>query len=783
MLQHARKRISALLVVTMVVSSFMSSYVFAADASKTKGSLNDIEESYAKNEIKSLVNKGIISGYEDGSFKPEEAMTRAQLAKVLVLALGLEQDTSSAKVFQDVSSSAWYAGYVGALVKSGITHGSSPTSFSPNGSVSREELAVLFVRALKLEDTAKKATFDINLVDINEVASWAKAHVSLAYQIGLIKGINGKDGVRFAPQAQADRQALARLVYEMKNNQAQYIEKAKLQDKDTSTTKPEPNKENDKTTPPPTSNIGSTGNGSSPGGSGGSGGGGGGGNNGGEPPVTGAYQINKAGTYTLGELNRNVEILAGNVILKDTKINGNLLLSKSVGDAPVVLDHVEVTGTITVNGGGILENEIVLKDSKINKVVVFKENGLMSLSAEGSTNVDHLILQSGVNIIEYGISEGSTGYKNIVIEREGTYMLLVDVDEMDVISKDSIILFGGESTVNLLNISKAAVNNLFGFDPNTTVEKLVVNGDYTRIVGPVSIRYAEVDAEHTNFNDNDPVTILDKSVTNVVYNTEDVLLTTIGSTHQIALAAKYKNGSTRDVTKLGVWNTADPGVATVSKGLITAKREGQTLIKGEYSGYMVIIPVKVELIDGIPQLSAIAIERDTIHLSFNQSVTDNVYDDLEIIGVVNGEQQEIKVLSRSKDALILVSPYSNDKLYGKMLHINVKAKSGSQLAAGSQSVSVLLSAIAGRVTEMDGAAVPGLEIRFRDGKYDDPKNGEIVATVTTDQNGYFFVNLPLGGLFVGEYGGEGTDYQTSYMYCYIPHDQFVDGFVAMATRR
>ncbi|WP_152396559.1 S-layer homology domain-containing protein [Paenibacillus guangzhouensis] len=782
MLQDIRKKISAILVSSMLFASFMSSFAFADSASESKNALNDIDGSYAKKEIISLVNAGIIAGYEDGTFKPGEAMTRAQLAKVLVLSLGIEQDTSSAKVFQDVPSSSWYAGYVGALVKLGITQGSSPTSFSPNASVSREELAVLFIRALKLEDTAKKATFDLNLVDINEVALWAKPHVSLAYQIGLIKGISDKDGVRFAPQAKADRQALARLVYEVKNNQAKYIEKAKLQDKDTSTTKPAPNKENDKTTPPPTSNTGSAGNGGSTGGSGGSGGGGGGGNNGGQPPVTGAYIINQAGTYTLGQLNRNVEILAGKVILKDTKINGNLLLSKSVGDAPVVLDHVEVTGTITVNGGGILENEIVLKDSKINKVVVFKENGLMSLSAEGSTNVDHLTLQSGANIIEYSISEGSTGYKNIVIERKGTYMLHVNIDEMDVKAEDSIIMFGGGSKVHLLHISKTATGNLFGFDPNTTVEKLVVNGDYTSIVGPVSIRYAEVDAEHTNFNGNDPVVILDKSVTNVVYNTEDVLLTTIGSTHQIALAAKYKNGSTRDVTKLGVWNTADPGVATVSKGLVTAKREGQTLIKGEYSGYTVTIPVKVEVIDGVPQLKSISLERDTIHLSFNQSVAANVYDDLEVIGIVNGEPQELKILSRSKDELTLVSPYSNDKLYGKMLHINVKAKSGSQLAAGSQSVSVLLSAIAGRVTEMDGAAVPGLEIRFRDGKYDDPKNGEFVATVTTDQNGYFFVNLP-SGLYVGEYGGEGTDFVTSYVECYVPDNRFEDNISAKASRR
>ncbi|KWX71921.1 S-layer homology domain-containing protein [Paenibacillus jilunlii] len=224
MLFHAvRRKASLMIVFALLVSTLMPHMVFGEAAQ-----FKDIAGSYAQKEIQSLAEAGIISGYEDNAFKPNKAMSRAELAKIIVLSLGLKVNGDQAAPFKDVDSKSWYRGYVGALVESGITEGTSATTFSPNSSVTREELVVFFIRAFGLEDTAKKLPVDSKLSDISEVSEWAKAQVSLAFKNGFINGVQGSDGtLKFKPKEHAERQALARLAYEFKTNKSVYVEKSK----------------------------------------------------------------------------------------------------------------------------------------------------------------------------------------------------------------------------------------------------------------------------------------------------------------------------------------------------------------------------------------------------------------------------------------------------------------------------------------------------------------------------------------------------------------------------
>lgn len=205
------------------------SYAMPALGSEAlKMELKDTFNSYAKKEIDSLVDSGIISGYTDGTFQPQKAITRAELAKILVLSLGLKEDPTKTESFKDINATSWYRGYVGALVASGITQGTSLTSFSPEAKVTREELIVFFIRALGLEEIASKSPIIDTFSDNNLIAAWAKTQVSLAAQIGFINGTEGQDkSIRFNPKDHAERQALARLAYEFKNHASQYVDKAK----------------------------------------------------------------------------------------------------------------------------------------------------------------------------------------------------------------------------------------------------------------------------------------------------------------------------------------------------------------------------------------------------------------------------------------------------------------------------------------------------------------------------------------------------------------------------
>lgn len=221
--QAARRKLSLMIVFALLVSTLTPHMVFGEAAQ-----FKDITGSYAQKEIHSLTEAGIISGYEDNSFKPKKAMSRAELAKIIVLSLGLEANADQAAPFKDVAANSWYRGYVGALVKAGITEGTSATTFSPNANVTREELVVFFIRAFELDETAKKLPVDSKLSDISEVSEWAKAQVSLAFKNGFINGVQGSDGtLKFKPKEHAERQALARLAYEFKTNKSVYVEKSK----------------------------------------------------------------------------------------------------------------------------------------------------------------------------------------------------------------------------------------------------------------------------------------------------------------------------------------------------------------------------------------------------------------------------------------------------------------------------------------------------------------------------------------------------------------------------
>ncbi|NOU63470.1 hypothetical protein GC096_05340 [Paenibacillus sp. LMG 31461] len=220
------KRFTSLMLVCALICSF-TGIVQAEEL--PKNALSDINQSYAKAEIEALVNSGVLAGYEDGTFQPTKSVTRAELAKILVLSLGLKINSSqeTTQSFQDVASSSWYADYVKTLVAAGITEGTSTETFSPNANVTREELIVFIVRALQLDKLAANRAVNKVFSDQENIADWAQSAVSLAAEIQLVQGIETADqGLVFSPKGLADRQAIARLAFELQAHHEVYKDKA-----------------------------------------------------------------------------------------------------------------------------------------------------------------------------------------------------------------------------------------------------------------------------------------------------------------------------------------------------------------------------------------------------------------------------------------------------------------------------------------------------------------------------------------------------------------------------
>ena len=192
--------------------------VTARDIVYPDKSFSDLpDESTHKNRaaVKALATRGIIGGYEDGSFGPDNTMTRAEFAAIVVKSLGLKPKVSSA--FTDVEASSWYAAYVGTANTYGIVNGTSPDKFEPEGTITREAAAVMVARAAKLCGMATSlgsgATRDTlaQFDDYMQVSGWAQEAMAFCF----CSGVLDQAGLEIQPSLTIKRGEIAQMLFNM----------------------------------------------------------------------------------------------------------------------------------------------------------------------------------------------------------------------------------------------------------------------------------------------------------------------------------------------------------------------------------------------------------------------------------------------------------------------------------------------------------------------------------------------------------------------------------------
>lgn len=166
---------------------------------------------WASGAIKTLAAKHIIEGISAAEFNPHGEVTRAQFAAMLARTLGLEADSPS--TFRDVDSGAWYADAVAAVSEAGIVLGRSPDTFVPDRSITREEMAVMAVRAYEyLQGSKAEAASAAPFSDYSRIHGWAQDAVSTAKQAGLLQG---RGNQQFAPQERMTRAESAQVLFNL----------------------------------------------------------------------------------------------------------------------------------------------------------------------------------------------------------------------------------------------------------------------------------------------------------------------------------------------------------------------------------------------------------------------------------------------------------------------------------------------------------------------------------------------------------------------------------------
>ena len=139
---------------------------------------SELNKNLPKNRVTSI-SMAYIFGYEDGTFRPDGSITRAEAAAMLARLAKLDTSDSSRPNFIDVRS-GWYNGVINAMVKAGYMKGYPDGTFRPNGKITRAELAQMIIAI----DKANRGSAPF--ADVKN--HWARPAIDQAYANGRIKG-------------------------------------------------------------------------------------------------------------------------------------------------------------------------------------------------------------------------------------------------------------------------------------------------------------------------------------------------------------------------------------------------------------------------------------------------------------------------------------------------------------------------------------------------------------------------------------------------------------------
>ena len=174
----------------------------------------DVTKNWAYPGIQYCVTHGIMGGMGNGTFAPTGTTTRAQIVQILYNLEGTPA-VSGTTPFTDLTAN-WYKPAILWAYQNNVVAGTSPTTFDPEGPVTREQIAVILTQymfhVLKMERTWTPADLSA-FPDGANVSSWAKEAMQDAVALGLINGTKAPDGLVYLdPQGSAARQQVATIL-------------------------------------------------------------------------------------------------------------------------------------------------------------------------------------------------------------------------------------------------------------------------------------------------------------------------------------------------------------------------------------------------------------------------------------------------------------------------------------------------------------------------------------------------------------------------------------------
>lgn len=193
----SRKILISLLLFILLISAV----IVPSNNIQAASTFTDVPSSHwAYKSINNIASKGIISGYPDGTFRPDNYLKREEAAKMIVIAAGIPYKGKVAS-FSDVSKTRWSTSVIAAAKDAGIINGYPDGTFKPDKLVSRAEVSAMVTKAFNL----KKSGSITNFRDVSS-SHWAKSSIDILTSNSVVGGYS--DGT-FRPNNSTKRSEFA----------------------------------------------------------------------------------------------------------------------------------------------------------------------------------------------------------------------------------------------------------------------------------------------------------------------------------------------------------------------------------------------------------------------------------------------------------------------------------------------------------------------------------------------------------------------------------------------
>ncbi|OGJ42847.1 hypothetical protein A3B60_00055 [Candidatus Peregrinibacteria bacterium RIFCSPLOWO2_01_FULL_39_12] len=230
----SRKRILNLLLIPVILAAaiaMLASRTFLigiAEDGATKD-FTDVETGYKYFvAISYLKNNGLIQGYEDNTFKPNQKVTRAEALKLLVDETSSEQedqqtdsqDDVSKRPFTDTPLSEWYIPYLITAKEEGMVNGYPDGTFKPDNTINLAEMLKIYLESIAENEGIVFDNTEANLFNDTPLDSWYTKYTAYAGEKGLIN-IYSNNTVN--PEQELTRGYLAEIIYRMEMSKQGYV--------------------------------------------------------------------------------------------------------------------------------------------------------------------------------------------------------------------------------------------------------------------------------------------------------------------------------------------------------------------------------------------------------------------------------------------------------------------------------------------------------------------------------------------------------------------------------